>query len=624
MVYCSHANPWPSFDGLYWYALIMGWRFDTVVSCYLLLIPAILMVVGEMVRITKKRYYWIIHGLLLTGYVIAFFACAVDIPFFSYFFNRLNAVSINEIESFSLILDMILSEPVYLFGFIAFVVFAVGYVFLMRWVYRRTLGKHLNEHLPLGWAIPMSVLLLFAVFIGMRGRLSKKSPIRVGTAYFCNNGFLNQLGLNPVFTFVKSAEEISKVSNRPISLSTPEKAREVYESEHALTKDSTMIQDGISIALPQGTNVIMVLMESMTIDKTGLFYPEHSLTSNLDSLMALGLTFTECYSAGIHTYNGLYSTLYSHPALLSRHTMKHTQLPIMCGLPQQLHNEGYQTAFFMTHDEDYDNMRGFLLANGFDKVVGQSHFPAEETVGTWGVPDHVLFDHVVEHCNAAVDTGPFFVTIMTCSDHTPYIIPEDIAMDFKNKDLSQRIVEYTDWSIGHFMQKATQQTWFENTIFVFVADHGAAKPFAYDVSLPYHHIPLLFYTPKYITPCRTDRLALQLDVAPTLMGMFPYKVENQAFGLDLMRQQRRYAYFSSDDKISVLDGEYLYLYRVSAGKESVYHYSDTMPDDLIEQQRERAQSMRDYAFGMIQQSYQMLSTGNCGCTNHLSHQRINQ
>lgn len=615
LVYCSNADSWPDFEGLYGRALLMGWRFDTVISCYLLAIPSILMIVGELAGVKKGWYYRIIHVLVVTGFLIAFFACAVDVPFFSYFFNRLNAVSANELDSISLIIGMILGDSVYVVGLIAFLAFAVGYVFLMRWVYHRLLRDRLDERLPFGKALIVSLVFLLMVFVGMRGRLSRKSPIRVGTAYFCNNGFLNQLGLNPVFTFVKSVEEISKASNHPIALTTPEKARETYETERSMALDSTLIPENLSLPLPKGINVILVIMESMTVDKTGLFNQERSLTPHLDDLMSQGLVFTECYSAGIHTYNGVYSTLYSHPALLTRHTMKHAAMPMMCGLPQQLHRAGYWNSYFMTHDEDYDNMRGFLMANGFDEILGQNSFPAEETVGTWGVPDHVLFDHVLEHCNAVAFQGPFFAAIMTCSDHTPYIIPEGVDFASERTEMNQRIVEYADWSIGRFMEKASRQSWFENTLFVFVADHGTAKPFAYDVSLPYHHIPLLFYAPKYIEPCQINRLALQLDVTPTVMGMLPYESDNHHFGIDLMRQRRKYAYFSSDDKITVLDGEYMYLFRASSNLESLYHYCDTSTDDFIMEKREQADAMRDYAFGMIQQSYQMLSNGDTGCEN---------
>jgi len=609
LVYCLGGNGWPDFEGQYLQALVMGWRFDTVVSCYILALPLLLMVVGELAHIRAKGYYLAAHVLTVTLYITAFFACTVDVPFFSYFFTRLNAVAANEIDSFGLIADMILSEPVYLLGLAAFIALAVGYAFLMRWLFRRLLRDRLDSRLPILWAVILALLLVFATFVGMRGRLSKKSPIRVGTAYFCGNAFLNQLGLNPVFTFIKSIEEMNKNTNQPLALTDADEAQKVYEEER-----STPVDDAISnIQLPEGTHVVLVIMESMTVDKTGLFHPEQSLTPNLDSLMRGGLVFTRCYSAGIHTYNGIYSTLYSHPSILARHTMKHTFLPDMCGLPHQLQAQGYQTTYMMTHDEDYDNMRGFLHANAFDSVLGQHSFPADESVGTWGLPDHRLLEHAVEHCSAAAARGPFLTTIMTCSDHVPYILPDNIPFIPRSKAMADKMVEYADWSLGRFMRLAAQQDWFQNTLFVFIADHGAAGQSIYDIALSYHHVPMLFYCPSHITPQRCDCLALQIDLFPTLMGMLPYPYRNNTFGLDLLRQQRRYAYFSSDDKISVLDTSYLYICQVAEDIQHLYHYADTLPGDQLSLHPQQAADMRRYAFGLIQHSYNMLTDRTTNC-----------
>ena len=46
----------------------MGWRFDTAVSCYLLALPALMMIVGELARIRARAYYLVAHHLLLIGY----------------------------------------------------------------------------------------------------------------------------------------------------------------------------------------------------------------------------------------------------------------------------------------------------------------------------------------------------------------------------------------------------------------------------------------------------------------------------------------------------------------------------------------------------------------------------
>ena len=608
LVYCLGAETWPDFEGQYPYALVMGWRFDTVVSCYLLALPLLMAIVGEIARIRARGYYLTMHIITVTLYTLAFFACAVDVPFFSYFFTRLNAVAMNEVDSFGIVLHMIVSEPVYLLGLAAFLALAVGYAFLMRWVFRRLLASG-GQHMKTGWAIALAVLLLFSGFVGMRGRLSKKSPIRVGTAYYCGNAFLNQLGLNPVFTFIKSIEEMNKSANRPLALMDAAEAEAIYREGLGISKEE------LEPLLPEGTNVVVVIMESMTVDKTGLLQPERSLTPCLDSLMRGGMVFTQCYSAGIHTYNGIYSTLYSHPAILARHTMKHTFIPQMCGLPHQLQLQGYQTTYMMTHDEDYDNMRGFLHANGFDSVIGQHSFPAGESVGTWGLPDHRLFEHAVEHCRALARKGtPFLTTIMTCSDHVPYILPDGIPFTPKSKTLADKMVEYADWSIGHFMQLAAQDEnntdggspWAENTVFVFIADHGAAGQSIYDIALSYHHVPMLFYCPKHIAPQRCDQLALQTDLFPTLMGMLPYAYDNNTFGVDLRRVRRQYAYFSSDDKISVVDTAWLYICQVAENDEHLYHYCDTTAGDQLALHPDKAAAMRRHAFGLIQHSYNMI------------------
>lgn len=610
IVYNLNAPQSPDFGGLYWKALIMGWRFDTAVSCYLLALPALMMIIGELSRIRVKAYYLVAHHILLIGYIVSFFACTADIPFFSYFFTRLNATATNEIDSFGIIADMILSEPMYLAGIAAFIAVATGYWFLMRFIFRRTIVAGLNRFQPYGWCIPLALLLVFATFVGMRGRLSKKSPLRVGTAYFCSDPFLNQIGLNPVFTFVKSASELGKRANQPLSLVNPNQARQTLEQEQHTPADPHLMPTGLDIPLPQGTNVVLIIMESMTVEKTALSSSgTPSLTPCLDSIINQSLVFTHTYSSGIHTYNGIYSALYSRPCIPSRHTMKQAVIPQVYGLPQVLHNAGYHTAYFMTHDEDFDNMRGFLFGNGFDSVIGQHSYSPDEVIGTWGVPDHVMFDYALHHCNQAASQGPFFTAIMTCSDHAPYAIPQEIPFQPRNRDMSEQIVEYADWSIGRFMRMARRQPWYSNTLFVLIADHGGVwGTNRYDMPLSYHHVPMIFHNPAHIPPQRLDRTAMQVDLGPTLLAMLPIPWNNTTFGLNLLVQPRRYAYFCNDDKIGVIDSEYFYIYRIAEGIESLHCLSDTTGTDLLATRqadhRNRADRMKHYGLSLTQASEQ--------------------
>ena len=614
VAYCAMTEGPDDFGGLYWKALWIGFRFDTTVSCYVLALPLLMLIVGELAHICRRWYYAVVHYLTMVLYSVCFFACAADIPYFCYFFNRLDWAALELTDSFDMAASMILTEPQYVLYLVVFLVVAVVWWLLGRWLYRNILLRHLDERLPYVWVVLLSLVLLGAGFVGMRGRLSKKSPIRVSTACFCNDPFINQIGLNPVFTFLKSLEDAGKSSNRQLELMDEAAAAAVLDEWRAMPADSTLMLN--PLRLPQGMNVVLVLMESMSVDKTALsahHAPQSTLTPHLDSLMACSMTFREAWSAGIHTHNGIYSTLYGHPALLARQMIKNTPIPWMCGLPQVLKEAGYSTAFLLTHDEDFDNMRGFLYRNGFDRVAGEHSYPREEVVGTWGVPDHVLFDHVLEHCDSVAPRGSFFTCAITCSDHGPYIIPDGIDFHSSQQDKSKQVVEYADWAIGRFMRMAAQKPWFDNTLFVFIADHGASISPVYDMALSYNHVPLLFYAPGRIEPQWVDRLAMQIDVAPTVIAMLGLEGNDRMLGIDLTTHVRPYAFFSADDKIGVVDGELLYLYRVKTQNASLYRYKESSKEDLIDRFPERAEAMRRYAFGLTQSSQHMLLNNAIHC-----------
>ena len=607
-VFLSSSTEPIDLKGLFGYALYTGWRFDTLASCYILALPALLMLVGEFARIRARAYYKVPHYFINVCYTLSFFACAADIPYFCYFYSRLDVVSLTWGDTPDMVVSMILGEWEYVLALLAFVGVAVSWWFATAAVFRKMFGKKgastVDKPLPLYVSIPLALLLIFLIFTGMRGRLTRKSPLRVGSASFCDVPFLNQIGLNPAFTFMKSVEELSKSRNQPVELVPVEEAEKVYGEQLALPVDSLMAQN--AVVLPDGTNVIVVIMESMATEKTCLSASGETLTPCLDSLMAGARLYTNAWSAGMHTYNGIYSTLYGHPAILARHAMKQATIFRMCGMPQAFQGMGYQTSYFMPHDADFDNMRGFLYNNGYTEVYGQSEYDPDKVVGTWGVPDHTLFEYALDRCNKAYAEGtPFFTTVMTCSDHSPYTIPDGIPFKAVHANMDSAIVEYADWSIGYFMGLAAKEPWFENTLFVFVADHGAARPCIYDMSLPYNHVPLFFYAPGRIAAERIDQPALQLDIAATVFGMLESQPENHTLGIDLQRYRRPYAYFSADDKIGVVSASGLfYLWRVKEERESLYRMGSQ--EDIIGVLPDSAAAMRRYAFGMVQMSQQML------------------
>ena len=586
-------------------AFFMGWRFDTVISCYILALPLFYLFVIKLIGVRRKGFYLGAHIFIMVLYLVSFFACAADIPYFNYFFTRLNVSALAWMDSPAFVVKMIVEEPRFLLYLAVFLVFAVAYVLVMRRLYREFL-KESGDNVQYFKQIVVGLLLVGICFLGMRGRIALKSPIRVGTAYFCNNPFLNQLGLNPMFTFFNSIKESRK--NKEVRLIDEKTAARTYFSQliDKTAPDSALIQ------LPPNTNVVVVMMESMAACRVTHFNPAAPSTPQLDSIAAHGLSFENAYSAGIHTYNGIYSTLFSFPAVLDHHSMKKTDIPVMCGMPHHFKAHGYHTMYFTTHDDQFDNVAGFLYANDIEHVVSQKDYPADEVKSTLGVPDHVLFRHVVEELDKVKDK-PFFAAVMTASYHNPYVLPDDIGWKPQSESMDDKMVEYADWSIGEFMRMAKERPWFENTLFVFVADHGVSGNSPYDMSLKYHHVPMVFYCPSHIAPQNRSQLALQIDIGPTVMGMIFPDEDNNTFGLDLQRQTRRYAFFSADNKVGVLDTAFFFRYRTSDGNQALYRYRDGDATDIIDTERDMADSMRTYGFSMIQHAFDRLKNKKTSC-----------
>lgn len=50
-----------------------------------------------------------------------------------------------------------------------------------------------------------------------------------------------------------------------------------------------------------------------------------------------------------------------------------------------------------------------------------------------------------------------------------------------------------------------------------------------------YRIPLWIYSPKHVEPARIDRLASQIDVPPTLLGLLGVDYDSKFFAYDLLR-----------------------------------------------------------------------------------------
>ncbi|MBK8564493.1 MAG: sulfatase-like hydrolase/transferase [Saprospiraceae bacterium] len=555
-------------------AFLMGLRFDTVVMGYILTLPFLLLAIDAFAGWNSKLLYRIVVGLVSVGLIAALFICASDLPFFHHFYARVSTsilISADKGGNNDMLSGMILQEWRYIWPFIPFAFTSWLVISRNRRLLRNILYRFEDSQ-------NLAVFKWFAVFaallcFGIWGRFSFQSHLAASTAYSSEYGFINMLGLNPAFTFTQSFVN-SKTDAKNVRLMGDGEAvrnMQAYLNVPAAQEFDSPIARQVSFAdsLATKPNVVFVIMESMSASKMGRYGNKNNLTPFMDSLANISHSFDSIYTSGIHTFAGVYSTLFSHHVVKRKHPLN--KVVKMSGIATNLKQHGYSTIYFTTHDKSFDNVAEFLEANDYDRIVSKDDYPSDRILSALGVPDDYLYEHAIGDLDKLYKSGkPFFSAIMTGSDHGPFVIPTYFKP--KQEDATLGIVEYVDWSVRKFLHMAAKKPWFDNTVFVFLADHGSSLDKRYDMPLSYLHSPLIIYAPKLLgEPKNYPNLGSQVDVFPTTMGLLKLPYVNNTYGIDLFRESRPFACAYADDKFAVLNTEYMFVSREN-GVTSLYNY----------------------------------------------------
>jgi len=343
-------------------------------------------------------------------------------------------------------------------------------------------------------------------------------------------------------------------------------------------------------------NVVIVLLESMATK----YLEDENITPYIHDLISKSYYFENFYSAGIHTNLGIVSSLYGFPSLFNRHSM--SQLPPVHydGLLRNLKGNGYQTLFFVGGNPAFDHMQSFLLENGFDRIFSQSDYPKEKIKNNFGVQDDYLLQFSLEQLTAMAENDkPFLATIVTVSNHKPYTVPEKYKNSADTED--KQIVCFVDDALKTFMEEAAKQTWYENTVFVLLGDHGRILGTnRYDMPLDYNRIPLILFSPMFKdAPRLFSQFGGQVDVFPTIMGLLNIPYTNNSLGIDLLKESRPCIYFTNDNQLGCIDNDFLYIRNLLTQKDILYDLHSESAENILEQQPQACKKLKDYAVSMM-------------------------
>ncbi len=307
-------------------------------------------------------------------------------------------------------------------------------------------------------------------------------------------------------------------------------------------------------------NVVLISVESLSAKFLGSFGNPAGLTPRLDALAADGLLFTRLYATGTRTVRGLEALSLGTPPIPGQAIVRRPGNEHLATVGEILRRQGYETLFLYGGYGYFDNMNGFFAGNDY-RVVDRTDFP-KGSVGfgnVWGVADEYLYDNSLAQLDRAHAAGkPFLAHIMTTSNHRPYTYP-DGRIDIPSPGKREGAVKYTDYAIGHFIDQARGKPWFDDTLFVIVADHCASAAGRTRLPVAGYHIPLILYAPALLAPGRDDRLASQIDIPPTLLDVMGLPGDDHFFGVSLFEQgdDGRRAFISNYQELGYLKADKL-------------------------------------------------------------------
>jgi phosphoglycerol transferase MdoB-like AlkP superfamily enzyme len=587
------------------YALFnRGGLFDTAVNSYVLILPSLLLFIGYFIPKARKFFNYVSLYFIFLFYTFAIAIHSTDIPFFAYFNSRLTNSVLNWTEDLGLMISSRFSTATYYPYIALFLIITAGFIWWIKIIANKTILNGQKNENKIYTKIILFVVFAFILFNGFRGNLNYKVyPLRVSDAFFLEHSFPNQLGLNPLFTFFDSYK-----NKKPRFISDKEAIQNTQKFLNVNQKyESPVARDIRTDSVSSKPNVVVFIVESLSSHQMNRYRNTAKFTPFLDSLANVSATFDNVYTAGMHTYCGVYSTLFSMPCILNS---KPFSSPMMqgqklSGMPNVLHKYGYETMFFCSGDKQFDNMNSFLSNNDFDRILSKDDYPKDSEFTEWGVHDNTMFRFAIPKMNDASKGKPFLAVLLTISTHESLSLPKNNEFKASVPDAYDRQFEYTDWAFSEFFKNASKENWFRNTIFVIIADHGQNFDPTYDVPLTYFHSPMIFYSPDLIKPVKYDNIGLQIDLFPTLMGYMKLPYINNTLGIDLTREKRQFGYFSSDDKFGCINNDYYMIMR-DGGADALYKYRNNELINYLPEKKNFSDSMKVYTYSMIQTTNWMI------------------
>ncbi len=530
-----------------------------------------------------KVYFFIVTVILVVLYV-------VDFEHYDYLHQRLNASAINYLGDAKTSMNMVW-ETYPIFRLIALFIICVSLLFgLIIWWFKKIMpAVYYRQSSKFVIGVVFTILLGIGIF----GRLNQY-PLRWSDAFSFDDDFKANLALNPVQSFLSTLQfRHSTYNKKEVEDFYPLMAKylDVKNPDSASLNFKRIFTPAPVTVTP---NVVIVICESFSAYKSSMWGNPLNTTPYFNELCKQGIFFDRCFTPSYGTARGVWAVITGIPDVEYPNTASRN--PSAVDQHSVLNNyDGYEKFYFIGGSLSWANIRGFLT----NDITGlhmyeQADYKAK-TIDVWGISDKQLFlaaNNVLKQ-----QTHPFVAVIQTADNHRPYTIPDEDKGTFEikkypvdtlkkygfqsNEELNA--FRFTDFTYQTFIETAKKEKYFNNTIFVFVGDHGINGdagnmfPKAWSVDgLTTQHVPLLFYAPTLLTPQRIDRTCSQLDLLPSVSALAHVPYINTTLGKNLFDtipinsvrfKNAAFLFEPNLKQIGIVSDEYCYVHNLLSGRE---------------------------------------------------------
>ena len=508
--------------------LLQGVRVDVIQLGLLAIIPVLL----SPVLATRKffnvwrvfTFWWVLLSLVL----LVFLEAATP-GFILEYDVRPNRIFVEYLKYPHEVFGMLWQgfKPELFFGLLmTMIAFALVARLLKPW--REAEAKWASPAVWLVWPL----ILVLTVF-GIRSTLTHR-PANPALFAITQDSMVNSLILNSTYSVFYAA----------YSLQHEAKSSAIYgklprEKIFALTgaKDGdipTLTTLVPSVKRDKPLNLVILLQESL-----GAGFVESlggkPVTPNLEKLKDEGIWFTHLYATGTRSVRGIEAVVTGFQPTPSDSTVKlDLSQKNFFTLAALLSKRGYLTEFIYGGESHFDNMRSFFMGNGFQQITDQPDFKNPVFVASWGASDEDLLNKTHEQLMAHHASGkPFFTLAFSSSNHAPFEFPDGrITLYEQPKATDNNAVKYADYAIGEFIKKAKASPYWNDTVFLIVADHDIRVRGDSLVPIEHFHIPALILGGA-VQPKTVDAIASQIDLPVTVLSLMGIEAQHPMTGHDL-------------------------------------------------------------------------------------------